>query len=177
MTTPSELVFEGRALVFGDHVANDGDLMALSFALARETDPDVLKAHIFAGIDPALAHQIQPNDIIITGKRFAHGNPHIQGFIGLKGAGVGLLTETIPSGSYRLAINAGVPILPNCPNVRDIAQTGDQIQVDFNTGEVTNLTSGISQSYSPAPSHVRKIIAAGGWQPMFRARLAEAGLE
>lgn len=176
MKTNFNEIFEGQAFVLGNNVANDGDLMALSFALARETDPDVLKAHIFAGIDRSLALRIKPNDIVIAGKRFGHGNPHIQGFLGLKGAGIGLLTESIPSSSYRLAINAGVPILPSCPNICSLAQTGDHLRVDFNTGEINNLTTGAEARHASPPAHVQKIIASGGWHQMFRIRLEASGL-
>lgn len=173
MTRPP-LVREGRAFVFGDDLANDGELMALAFALARETNPAELRKHIFAGIDPEIAGQLQPGDIIVAGKRFAQGNPHIQGFIGLQGAGVGLVTESIPSGSFRLAVNAGVPLLPRCPDLRGWISAGDRLRVNFDTGDLANLTTGETRTYTPPPEHVRNIIAGGGWKPMFAARLAAA---
>lgn len=173
MTRPN-LCLEGRAFVFGDDLANDGELMALSFALARETNPQELRKHIFAGVDPTLAGRLEPGDIIVAGRRFAQGNPHIQGFIGLRGAGVGLIAESIPSGSFRLAVNAGVPLLPRCPDLRGWITQGDRLRVDFDTGAVTNLTTGQTRHQTPPPEHVRNIIAAGGWKPMFAARLAAA---
>ena len=175
--TQARLYLEGRAFVFGDNLANDGELMDLAFALARETDPQKLRQHIFAGIDPDIAGQLQPGDIIVAGRRFAQGNPHIQGFLGLKGAGVGLITESIPSGSYRLAVNAGVPLLPRCPDLRSQINHGDQLQVDFDTGVVVNQSRNVTLQFEPTPEHVRRIIASGGWKPMFQARLATKGAQ
>ena len=170
--TPPAMQMEGRAFILGDDIANDGHLMSLEFALSREIDPDVLRHQIFKGLDKTLAGQLQPGDLIVTGRRFAQGNPHIQGFIGLHGAQVGLLTESIPSASYRLAINAGVPLLPNCPDLRTQINHGDRLRVDFETGLVINETSGAQATFAPIPKHARAIIKAGGWRPMFEARLA-----
>ncbi|WP_253261368.1 MULTISPECIES: 3-isopropylmalate dehydratase [unclassified Roseobacter] len=164
--------FAGRAWVFGDNVALDGDLMALHFALARETDPQVLRQHIFAGIDSTLAERIQPGDLIVTGRRFAHGNPHIQGLIGLQGAGSGLICESIASGAYRCAVNAALPFLPRAPGITQMVAQGDQLEVDFRTGAFRNVTQDIETRFDPLPEIALSIIARGGWLPSFRDRLA-----
>ena len=169
------MVFDGKAWVLGHDIALDGDLMALKFALARETDPQVLRHHIFEGLDPTLAKRIEPGDLVVTGRRFAHGNPHIQGLIGLQGAGVGLICESIHSGAYRCAINAGLPFLPRCPGVTDSAETGDRLAVDFRTGELRNHTKGTADRFEPLPEALLAIIANGGWLPTFRLRLDRRG--
>ena len=114
----SDLTLRGRAWVYPDNVAIDGDLMALEWALKRETRPEVLREHVFAGLDPDFPNRAKPGDIVVGGKRFAQGNPHIQGMIGLLGCGVGLIAESIPIGSFRNALAAGLPVLPRCPGVR-----------------------------------------------------------
>jgi len=164
-------MYRGRCWTFGHDVAVDGDLMPLEFALRRETSPTVLKDHIFARLDPSLAKAIQPGDIVVGGKRFAQGNPHIQGLLGLRGAGVGLVVESIPSGSYRNAINAGLPLLPRCPNVLADVSQGDILRVDFASGHFLNETQNIERCFEPLPEPIRAIIAAGGWKDCFRARL------
>lgn len=166
--------FEGNAWVLGHNIALDGELMELRFALERETDPEVLRQHIFAGLDPTLAERIKPGDLVVTGRRFAHGNPHIQGLIGLAGAGVGLLCESIHSGSYRCAINAGLPFLPKCPDITEHVNTGERLSVNFRTGEVTNQTRGETMQFEPLQPTLLRIIEAGGWMPMFRDRLQRA---
>jgi 3-isopropylmalate/(R)-2-methylmalate dehydratase small subunit len=164
---------KGRCWLFGDDIAVDGDLMPLEFALRRELRPEVLKDHIFSQMDQTIAARIKPGDIIVAGKRFAQGNPHIQGLIGLAGAGVGLVVESIPSGSYRNAINAGLRFLPRCRGVRALVANGDHLEVNFASGAVSNLTSGASAQFDPLPPLLQDIVAVGGWAPKFRRRLSK----
>jgi 3-isopropylmalate/(R)-2-methylmalate dehydratase small subunit len=167
----SELVFRGRAWVYPDNVAIDGDLMALEWALKRETRPEVLREHVFAGLDPDFPKRVQPGDVVVGGRRFAQGNPHIQGMIGLKGCGVGLVAESIPVGSFRNALAAGLPVLPRCPGVREMFANGEEIEVDFVAAELRNLTRGTEARFAPLGAHLIEMLRAGGWGPMFRRRL------
>jgi 3-isopropylmalate/(R)-2-methylmalate dehydratase small subunit len=122
-------VYRGRAWAFGDDIGVDGDLMPLEFALRRETNPQVLKHHLFAGIDPDLPGRMRPGDIVVAGLRFAQGNPHIQGLLGLAGAGLGLIVRSIPSGSYRNAVNAGLPLLLDTDGATSAIRTGESLVV------------------------------------------------
>ena len=164
-------IYRGRAWVFGDNVGIDGDLMPLEFALSRETDPEVLKPHTMGGIDPTFAGKAEPRDVVVAGKRFAQGNPHIQGLLGLHGLGLGLVVESIPRGSFRNAINAGVPILPHCPDVTAEAETGDALEVDFEHGVFRNVTRGTERHYEPLAAPLLETIAAGGWKAKVQQRV------
>jgi 3-isopropylmalate/(R)-2-methylmalate dehydratase small subunit len=165
-------IYEGRAWVFGDNIGVDGDLMPLSFALSREIDPNVLRRHLFSGIDPDFPNKCNPGDIIVAGKRFAHGNPHIQGLLGIRGAGLGLVVESIPSGSLRNAVNAGLAMLPSCVDVRHHVADGDRLKVDFRTGNLINFRTGWTGQFQPLSETLRTIIENGGWRENFRRRLA-----
>lgn len=168
----TDLVLRGRAWVYPDNVAIDGDLMALEWALKRETRPDVLKDHVFAGLDPDFPRRARPGDIVVGGRRFAQGNAHIQGMIGLKGCGVGLVAESIPIGSFRNALAAGLPVLPRCPGVRAMFDNAEEIEVDFVAARVRNLTRGTEAVFPALAPHLIEMLRAGGWGPMFRRRLA-----
>jgi 3-isopropylmalate/(R)-2-methylmalate dehydratase small subunit len=168
------LVFKGRCWVFGDNVGVDGDLMPLRFAVARETRLEVLREHAMTGLDPDLPKRIRPGDVVVGGRRFAQGNPHIQGLLGLKALGVGLVVESIQRGSLRNAVNAGVPLLPACPGVSAEAATGDLVEVDFNTGVFRNLSRGTVRNYEALPAQLLDVVRAGGWEASFRRRLAAA---
>jgi 3-isopropylmalate/(R)-2-methylmalate dehydratase small subunit len=170
------LMRSGRAWVFGDNVAIDGDLMALEWALKRETDPQVLRQYVFEGLAPDFAKEVTPGDVVFAGRRFAQGNPHIQGLIGLVGCGVGIVVESIPSGSFRNALCAGLPMLPRCPGIRDLVADKDQVSVDFRTGRVVNTTRGTEKTFEPLPDRLLAYIEAGGWRPIFERRLEQAGI-
>lgn len=167
-------IYHGRCWKFGDNIGIDGDMMPLRFALERETDPMVLRDHLMSGIDPEFAKKVSPRDIIVGGKRFGQGNPHIQGFLGIRGHGLGLVAESIPRGSFRNAINAGLPFLSGCAGVTALCETGDELEVDFETGRFSNITRGTQTQYSPLPPQLQAIVAVGGWKEHFRKRLAAA---
>jgi 3-isopropylmalate/(R)-2-methylmalate dehydratase small subunit len=166
------LLLRGRCWKFGDNVAVDGDLMPLEFALKREIRPEFLKDHLFCGLDPGFAQRARAGDLIVAGRRFAQGNPHIQGLLGIRGAGLGLVVESIPSGSFRNAVNAGVPFLPRCDGVTGLVQTGDDLEVDFASGRFVNHTRGVEQTFPALPRALLDIIAVGGWRAAFERRLA-----
>jgi 3-isopropylmalate/(R)-2-methylmalate dehydratase small subunit len=171
MTQP--LLFKGKCWVFGDNVGVDGDLMPLKFAISRETRLEVLREYAMTGLDPELPKKIKAGDVVVGGRRFAQGNPHIQGLLGLKALGVGLVVESIQRGSLRNAVNSGVPILPSCPKVASEAATGDLVEVDFSTGTFKNITRGTERQYAPLPAQLLEVVRIGGWEANFRRRLAE----
>lgn len=165
-------VFHGKCWKFGDNVGIDGDMMPLEFAIQRETNPDVLRDFLMTGLDPEFPGKVRPGDIIVAGRRFAQGNPHIQGLIGIRAHQLGLVAESIPRGSFRNAVNAGVPFLTNCAGITAQADTGDDLEVDFSTGSFINHTRGTHLSLQPLHRQLLEIIAIGGWQPNFECRLA-----
>jgi len=169
-------VYRGRCWKFGDDIGVDGDLMPLEFAIQRETRIEVLAPNTMKGIDPSFAGKAQPGDIMVGGRRFAQGNPHIQGLLGIAGLKLGLVVESIPRGSLRNAVNAGVPILPSCPQVTQHCETGDELEVDFASGRFVNRTRGETLEFQPLEQALRDIIAIGGWRPALEKRIAAMGL-
>ena len=167
-------VYRGRCWKFGDNLGIDGAIMPLRFALSRETDPMVLRDFLMSELDPEFPNKVKPGDIIVAGRRFGQGNPHIQGFLGIKGHELGLVAETIPRGSFRNAINAGIPFLAPCPDATQTCETGDELQVNFETGAMKNLTRGTEHRYAPIEPELREIIAVGGWKEHVKRRLAQA---
>ena len=112
-----ELIYQGRCWKFGDNLSVDADLNKKEFASQRETRLEVLREFCMVGVDPGFAKKAKPHDIIVAGKRFAQGNPHIQGLLGIAGLELGLVVESIPRGSFRNAINAGLPFMTKCAGV------------------------------------------------------------
>jgi 3-isopropylmalate/(R)-2-methylmalate dehydratase small subunit len=166
-------IYRGRCWKFGDNVGIDGDMAPLELAISRETRPEVLRTHFMTGLDPDFPAKVQVRDIIVAGKRFAQGNPHIQGLLAARAHGVGLVVESIQRGSFRNAINAGVPILPRCEGVTALVQTGDLLEVDFEQGRFKNLSSGIERTFPALPPMLQRIIALGGWKEALKLRLQD----
>lgn len=168
-----DFVYEGRCWKFGDNLAVDADLTKKEFASARETRLEVLRDYVMCGIDPEFPKKAHPHDIVVAGRRFAQGNPHIQGLLGLKALDLGFVVESIPRGSFRNAINAGVPFLTKCIGVTKECETGDELRVDFRTGVFENLTRKTRIQYQPLPPELLETIAIGGWKPMVALRIQQ----
>ena len=155
-------VLKGTCWKFGDNIMNDGGLMHHDFVKTQEWNPDVLKTHCLERINPEFSKFAKPGDILVAGKRFGHGNPHIQGFLGLKGLGVGLVVESMPRGTFRIAINAGIYVMPDCPDVTKFVDQGDLLEVNFRDGTINNLSKGKSMVAEPISEILLEIIASGG---------------
>lgn len=167
-----DMIYEGNCWKFGDNISVDADLTKKEFSTQRETRLEVLRDYVMCGIDPDFPKKVSRHDIIVAGKRFAQGNPHIQGLLGIAGLELGLVVESIPRGSFRNAVNAGVPFLPHCEGVVNACESGDRLRVNFSTGLFENLTRNTRIQYSPLDPMLLETVALGGWQPMFERRAA-----
>jgi 3-isopropylmalate/(R)-2-methylmalate dehydratase small subunit len=163
--------WKGKAWVFGDDVPNDEGIMPLRLVRQQEYDPAELAKHCFEQVDPGFAGRAKPRDLVIGGNNFGYGNPHIQGFLGLKGLGVGVLCESMSRGPMRACVNAGVPVLA-MRGISKLARDGDSLAVDWLTGLVTNETTGATQQGEPLAQVMREIVECGGGIGYMKQRLA-----
>ena len=62
---------------------------------------------------------------------------------------------------YRNSINIGLPII-ECKEAAESIEAGDQIEVDFDSGVITNLTKSESYQGQAFPEFMQKIIKAEG---------------
>jgi 3-isopropylmalate/(R)-2-methylmalate dehydratase small subunit len=137
---------------------------------AQQYDPAVLAKHAFTDLDSTLAAKIQPGDIVVGGKNFGRGNPHVQGLLALKGLGVAVLAESMSRGPLRACVNAGVPVLTST-QLHGFAHDGDTLAVDFEKGIVVNETHGTRLALDPLPPLMREIISVGGGIAFMKQRL------
>ena len=168
-----DFVYQGRCWKFGHNLAVDADLTKKEFATQRELRLEVLREYCMCGVDPDFPKKVKPHDIIVAGKRFAQGNPHIQGLLGIRALELGLVVESIPRGSFRNAINAGLPFIPHADGVTGECSTGDELRVNFETGLFENLTRGTRKQYQPLDKSLLAAIALGGWKAAVAKRIAE----
>ena len=155
----SGLVFSGRCWRLGDDVASDS---LISARHVFEYDPRLLRKHILAEVRPEFAVEAKPGDILVVGKRFAHGSQHSHPFIALKEMGVGLIARTLSRPAFRLSIYMGVPLLEVGADVVERLGDGDRLRVDFATGTITDETSCVRLQTDPLPAFLLEIVAAGG---------------
>ena len=166
----------GRCWKFGDNLSLDDDILEFAKVFVqgvRVSDPNYLKKHVFTNLIPDFPERAKPGDIVVAGKRFGQGNPHIYGLLGMAGLGVGLIAESVPHFTYRMIVAAGLPSLPFFNDIGAYVEDGDELRVNFRTGEVENLSRGVRCKSEPLPDALREIIGTGGFLPALKKRLTD----
>jgi 3-isopropylmalate/(R)-2-methylmalate dehydratase small subunit len=166
-------MMRGKCWVFGDDIPIDGGIMDLKYLVEQVHDPQELAKHCLERLNPEFPQMAKPNDFVVAGRRFGFGNPHIQGFLGLKGLGVGVLADSMPRGAVRCAVNAGLYFLPQCQGIGKIVKAGDELEVDFSTGKIQNRTTGAQFQVEPLPAIILEIIRADGGKGYLRQIFAQ----
>mgnify|MGYP005772968767 CR=1 FL=1 len=125
-------------------------------------DAKELAAHCMEDIDPDFVKKVQPGDIMVGGANFGCGSSREHAPLAIKTAGVScVIAATFARIFYRNSINIGLPIL-ECPAASEAIQAGDKVHVDFDTGVITDETTGQTFQAQPFPPFIQEIIKAGG---------------
>ena len=149
----------GTVFKFGDNVDTD---VIIPARYLNSSDPAELAQHCMEDIDADFVKKVQPGDIIVANKNFGCGSSREHAPIAIKAAGVScVIAETFARIFYRNAINIGLPII-ECPEAVSGIKEGDEVEVDFDSGIITNKTTGASYQGQPFPEFMQKIIDCGG---------------
>ncbi|MBV7486047.1 hypothetical protein [Bordetella sp. BOR01] len=168
MTAKHQLVQRGRVWCFGDDVMNDGQVMDIEMTRQMVYDPVRLAPLAMGGLDPSFAAAVRPGDFVVAGHRFGQGPMHIQGPLALAALKVAVLSESMARSFFRLAVSAGLKVLPFAEGAIEFAAQGDEIEVDFVSGRAINYTSGQEKGFRPLAPAVLELVAAGGEQGWLR---------
>ncbi|ETA67882.1 3-isopropylmalate dehydratase small subunit [Methanolobus sp. WCC1] len=148
----------GRVWKFGDDV--DTDAVIPGRYLIMNT-PEELAAHAFEGVRPEFPKEVKEGDIIVAGNNFGCGSSREHAPIALKGTKINcVIAKSFARIFFRNSINIGVALL-ECPDT-DKIEDGDQLDVDFASGVIKNVTKGEQYQATPLPEFVRGIMDAGG---------------
>ena len=151
--------FTGKVWVLGDDI--DTDIIIPTEYLALKTIDD-MKQYGFSPLRPELAGQIEKGDIIVAGKNFGCGSSREHAPLAIKTAGISVvIAKSFARIFYRNSINIGLPIM-ECPEAVDAISAGDTVSVNFDTGVITDETTGKTFQAEPFPPFIQKIIADGG---------------
>ena len=155
-------VRRGTCRKFGDNIEHDGPMMPFKFAKDRTQDPDLLRPHLMAGVDPSFPERVRPGDIIVAGRSFGKGKAHFGAYIAMRSLDMGVLCESMPFLCYRAAISVGLLVAAECEGIGTSVSDGDDIEVDFAMGTLRNHTTGMTATFPPVPEGLRATIALGG---------------
>ena len=149
----------GTVFKFGDNVDTD---VIIPARYLNSSDPAELATHCMEDIDKDFIKNVKKGDIIVATKNFGCGSSREHAPIAIKAAGVScVIAETFARIFYRNSINIGLPIV-ECPEAAKGIDAGDQVEVNFDTGVITNLTKGTTFQGQAFPEFMQKIIAAEG---------------
>lgn len=150
---------KGRVHKFGDNV--DTDVIIPARYLNR-SDEEWLASHCMEDIDADFAKNVKPGDIMVAEANFGCGSSREHAPIAIKASGIScVIASTFARIFYRNAINIGLAILECDEAARDI-KANDEVEVDFDSGVITNITSGKTYQAQPFPPFIQNIIKNGG---------------
>ena len=158
---------EGTVFKYGDNVDTD---VIIPARYLNSSDPKELASHCMEDIDKEFISKVKSGDIIVAAKNFGCGSSREHAPIAIKAAGVSIvIAETFARIFYRNAINIGLPIL-ECPDAAREIQTGDKVEVDLDSGVVTDVTLGKTWKGQAFPPFMQNIISAGGLIPYINSK-------
>ena len=121
-----------------------------------------LALHCMEDIDKEFVKKVQPGDVIVAGWNFGCGSSREHAPLVIKTCGTGcVIAKSFARIFYRNAINIGLPIL-ECPEAAEEINAGDDVTVDFDTGIITDNTTGKTYKSQAFPPFIQNIIEKGG---------------
>ena len=154
---------------YGDHV--DTDVIIPARYLATQ-DPKELAASCMIDIDTEFVKKVKEGDIMVAGANFGCGSSREHAPIAVKASGIScVIAKNFARIFYRNSINIGLAIL-ECPAASEGIDAGDEVEVDFDTGIITNVTKNETYQAEPFPPFIKDMIAKGGLMASLKAKEA-----
>ena len=149
----------GQVFKYGDNVDTD---VIIPARYLNSSDPAELAQHCMEDIDKDFIKKVKTGDIIVADKNFGCGSSREHAPIAIKAAGVScVIASTFARIFYRNAINIGLPII-ECEEASAAIKAGDEVEVNFDSGIITDITTGQTFKGQAFPPFMQGIIAAGG---------------
>lgn len=149
----------GTVFKYGDNVDTD---VIIPARYLNSSDPEELASHCMEDLDAEFIKKVKRGDIIVADKNFGCGSSREHAPIAIKAAGVScVIAETFARIFYRNSINIGLPIV-ECAEAAKGIEAGDEVEVDFDSGLIKNVTKGTTYQGQAFPEFMQRIIRAEG---------------
>ena len=156
-----EIFMETRGHVFKYPDNVDTDVIIPARYLNTPNAQELAK-HCMEDIDADFVNKVQAGDVIVAGWNFGCGSSREHAPLVIKTCGTGcVIAKSFARIFYRNAIKIGMPIL-ECEEAADEISAGDEVSIDFDTGRISDLTTGKTYQAQPFPEFIQNIIAKGG---------------
>ncbi len=150
---------QGKVFKYSDNVDTDVIIPAryLNTPNAKE-----LALHCMEDIDTEFVKKIAHGDVMVAGWNFGCGSSREHASLVIKTCGTGcVIAKSFARIFYRNSINIGLPIL-ECEEAAEEIGANEEVKVDFDTGEIMNITTGKTYKAQPFPLFIQNIIKKGG---------------
>ena len=150
---------KGTVIKYGDNIDTD---VIIPARYLNTSLPEELAKHCMEDIDTEFVNKVKPGDVMVGGANFGCGSSREHAPIAIKASGIScVIAESFARIFFRNSLNIGLPIL-ECPNAAKDIQDGDSVSVNFDTGVITNETTGKTYSATAFPQFMQELINAGG---------------
>ena len=150
---------KGHVFKYPDNVDTD---VIIPARYLNTPDAQELAKHCMEDIDADFVNKVQAGDVIVAGWNFGCGSSREHAPLVIKTCGTGcVIAKSFARIFYRNAINIGMPIL-ECGQAAEEINAGDEVSIDFDTGTISDLTTGKTYQAQPFPEFIQNIIAKGG---------------
>lgn len=162
-------VIRGRVWKFGDDI--DTDIIcpgAYIHLPASEILPFAFKA-----IRPNFYKVVQKGDVIVAGKNFGIGSSRECAAAVLKEMGISAcVVDSVGRIFFRNCIALGIPVIVY-KGISKYFEEGDLMEIDLETGRITNVSTGAEVKVAPLPRTLIEILRSGGIRPLIKKILEE----
>ena len=144
---------------YGDNVDTD---VIIPARYLNTADHKELASHCMEDIDKEFVNKVNAGDIMVGGANFGCGSSREHAPIAIKNSGIScVIAKTFARIFFRNAINIGLAIL-ECNEASERIDAGDEVEIDFDTGIITNKTKNEKYQAEPFPEFIKEIIRADG---------------
>lgn len=149
----------GRVHKYGDNVDTD---VIIPARYLNTTDHKELAAHCMEDIDIDFTKKVKEGDIMVAESNFGCGSSREHAPIAIKASGIScVIAKTFARIFYRNSINIGLPII-ECPEAAEKISDGDEVEIDFDSGLITNKTKDETYQGTAFPEFLINIINSNG---------------
>lgn len=150
---------KGKVFKYPDNVDTD---VIIPARYLNTSDANELAKHCMEDIDTEFVKNVRKGDVMVAGWNFGCGSSREHAPLVIKTCETGcVIAKSFARIFYRNAINIGLAIL-ECPEAADGISAGDEVEVNFDTGVITDITTGKTYQAQPFPEFIQNIISAGG---------------
>ncbi len=154
---------KGACIKYGDNINTD---VIIPARYLNTFDATELGRHCMEDLDKSFHARLTGEDVLVAGENFGCGSSREHAPLAIKANGIEcVIAKSFARIFYRNAVNIGLAIVES-PEAAADCEPGDVFEIDFEAGEIRNVTRGKQYRIEPFPPFLSDIIRCGGLMNM-----------